>query len=122
MSKKESSFAVTGRTSFNSHTARCVNDGSDGGRIEVEFDNLRGYRNTMHVIGKGGSGGKSLDEATEYFNREYSESYTRSDVKTRCDRLVKCGYAERLGTRKNPIYRLTKGGYERFKKAKKIVK
>lgn len=123
MSKKREDVVVTckGR-SFNSHTSTLVSDGKDGGRIVIEFDNQRRLRNTMHVISKGGAKGRDLDSAEAYFQKEYSESYTRADVRYGCDRLVKLGFVSRIGPRKNPTYRLTKNGWERFKAAKKIAK
>lgn len=121
--KKPETVIVTQRgRSFNSHTCKLISDGSDGGRIVIEFDNVRRFRNAMTQIAKGGSKGADLDSLESYFVSEYGGGYTRADVAGPCDKLVKLGFVSCIGSRKNPTYRCTKAGYERFKATKKIAK
>jgi hypothetical protein len=120
MSKSEKVIVTQRGRSFNSHTCTLVSDGKDGGRIVIEFDNVRRMRNAMAQIAKGGAKGIDLDTLEAYFVREYGGGYTRADVGDPCNRLVKLGFVTRIGKRKNPTFRCTKAGYERFKSTKKV--
>lgn len=105
------------KVTFNNHDCEYVR----GKRITINLGNKKRCDLTLNGILRHGAAGVGLSGLTAHLNERFGNSYSESDIKTACKRLVDEGFVVKSGRGSNTIYRGAKNALANWRKAEKVL-